>query len=272
MGVILATVFATAAEAQYYNNYPAANRAMSYGNATGSRPYYANPRPAYTPKQYTASTYKYNKPQQTVQNSIYDGRFTIGVDYQLGMASYGDDNFAIESPLAGGRDLVGSMRDFERQIYGLQLNIGWRIFKRLGIEAFYTHSLKNKKIKYTDSYSGYPEFAQGYYDVSYKAYGIDALGFYPVNDFIELLATIGVGKYDVEAKAKISVYEDDTHDALRSASKTFSESMLGYRIGGGVQFWISKRLALRVMGRWTQLGGDMVRYMTEVNAGVRYHF
>ncbi len=265
----LATIILTSANAnaQYYGGGAQGNPYYAQ-----QRTYYTNPRPSYVPPQYTASQYKYNKPQQTLQRSIYDRRISVGIDYQVGLASYGDTEFTVESPLAGGVDYKAGMRDFDRQIHGLQFNIGWRILKNLGLEAFYTHSLDKKNVEYIDSYSGYPEFAEGAYSIYYKAYGIDALGFYPVNDFIEFIASIGVGKYDAEAKVKISVYENDTHDAIRSNSKTFSESVMGYRIGGGLQMWISKHIAFRIMGRWVHLGGDFMNYVTEINAGVRYHF
>ena len=55
-------------------------------------------------------------------------------------------------------------------------------------------------------------------------------------------------------------------------SQTFEDSVVAYRIGGGLQFWLSRHMAFRVTGRWTSFGGDFADYITEVNLGVRYHF
>ena len=98
------------------------------------------------------------------------------------------------------------------------------------------------------------------------------LGYVPINDDIEFIASIGVGKYDATAKVKIMAYEGISTNELRSTSKEFEDSSVAYRIGGGFQIWLSKHLTLRVMGRWSSIGGDFMSYITEINAGVRYHF
>lgn len=264
------------AHAQYYNNAPQYNysqpRAYGTQGYNQAPTYYTNSRPAYVPPQYRVSDYKYIAPQKTVQNSIYDNRFTVGLDYQMGFASYKDTSFEVETPLPGGQNYNSSTRNFDRQIQAIQLNLGWRVSRNWGLEAFYTHSLDNKKVKFTDSYTGYPLFAQGSYTMYYRAYGLDLLGYYPVNSFMEFIASVGLAKYDAEAKVKVSVYEDNTHTSILSNSQKFTDSMIGYRIGGGLQFLVSRHIAFRLMGRWTQLGGDYMKYITEVNAGVRYYF
>ena len=151
-------------------------------------------------------------------------------------------------------------------------NMGFRPLRHIGIEAFYTTSLTQKKVAYTESYSHFPEFARGEYEVSYKAYGLDVIGYFQINDYIEFLAAIGVGKYDAKAKVKVVAYEDTTHTTLRSEGKTFEDSSWAYRIGGGFQFWLSKHMNLRIMGRWVPIDGEFIKSLTEVNVGVRYHF
>lgn len=265
-------LYCAAVSAQYYPYQPAPrNNYAPYPNSAGQSQYYTNPRPAYVPPQYRASNYKYVAPQKTVQNSIYDGRFSLGIDYVTSFASYENTNFSVDSPLIGGDPYVAGTRDFDKHINSLQLNAGWRLTKNFGLEGFYTHSLDQKKVKHTESYSYYPEFARGEYTIYYKAYGLDLLGYYPANDFIEFIASIGVGKYDAEAKVKVVAYTN-THTAVRANTQTFKDSIMGYRVGGGLQIWLGRKIALRLMGRWTSLGGDFVKYLTEINVGVRYHF
>lgn len=273
MVLILGGLYSSSVNAQYYAYPPVRyNSNNNYTYPVAGQTYYTTPRPTYVPQQYQTSNYKYVAPQKTVQKSIYDGRFTIGMDYVTSFASYENTNFSVPSPLIGGDPYISGTRDFDKHINSLQFNAGWRIFKNFGLEAFYTHSLDQKKVKYTESYTYYPEFARGEYTIYYKAYGLDLLGYYPINDFIEFIASVGVGKYDVEAKVKVVAYENNSHTSVRANSKVFSDSLMGYRVGGGFQIWLGRKIALRLMGRWTSLGGEFARYMTELNAGIRYHF
>lgn len=200
------------------------------------------------------------------------GSISVGADYVLSYASYETVDFVIDPALTGGSSYVSDTRDFDRRFNSISLNIGWRPLRYLGFEAFYSTSLDEDKVTYTESYSHFPEFARGEYSVSYKVYGLDLLGYVPITDDIEFIASVGVGKYDAKAKVKIMAYEDTSHTNIRSSGKEFEDSATAYRIGGGFQIWLSKHLTLRVMGRWTNIGGDFMSYITEINAGVRYHF
>ncbi len=228
-------------------------------------------RPQQAQRSYGNTTY--HAPHQPVQRKPREiGQISAGADYVIGYGSYADSDFTVKSALTDGNDFVSDTRDLDRSLNSVSFNLGWRPLRNFGIEAFYSTSLSEKKVVYTESYTHYPEFARGEYEVSYKAFGIDLLGYLPINDYIELIASIGVGKYDAEAKIKVSAYEDTSHSKLRSTNSTFTDSVTAYRIGGGVQFWLSKHLTFRAMARWTQLGGEFMDYITEVNMGVRYHF
>lgn len=212
------------------------------------------------------------KKQQTPQKRRHAGPFSAGADYVLGYGTYQSTSFTVPSSLFGGQDYVADTKSFDKQLNSLSFNLGFRPFKHIGIEAFYTSSLAQNKIAYTESYSHFPEFARGEYEVSYKAFGLDVIGYFPINDYIEFLAAIGVGKYDAKAKIKVVAYEDTSHTTLRSEGKTFDDSSWVYRIGGGFQFWLSDRLTLRIMGRWVPINGEFIKSLTEINFGVRYHF
>ena len=198
--------------------------------------------------------------------------FSMGGDYVFGYASFSDTPFRVPSALTDGEDYVSTTRSFDRQLHSVGFNLGFRPLKNIGVEAFYQHSLPHNKVVYTESYSYYPEFARDEYDLTYKVYGVDLLGFMPINDYIELIASIGVGKYDVTAKVKVVAYEDTSYTKLKESSLKLTDSSLAYRIGGGFQFWVSKHVAFRIIGRWTKIDGDVMRYITEINSGIRYHF
>lgn len=254
----------------YYNNAGSYNNGAAAYNNGGN---YQQPA-ANTQRQiaYPSNTNYYAPPPVVKKEPRNIGQISVGADYVVGYASYKTVDFKVDSALTGGQDFVSDTRDFDRSLNSVSVNFGWRPMRNLGIEAFYSTSLSEKKVAYTESYTHYPEFARGEYSVSYKVFGLDLLGYLPINDYIEFIATIGVGKYDAEAKVKVVAYEDTSYNNLKSTSKSFSDSSLAYRIGGGMQIWLSKHLTFRTMVRWTQIGGDFMDYITEINAGVRYHF
>ena len=261
--ILPATVFA-----QYYNQ-------GYYGGA----PYYGTGyvQPAYNQGYYPQQAAYQAQPQaKPTARPQQQGRtispFSMGGDYVFGYASFKDTAFDVPSALTDGDNYSSTARSFDRKHHSVGFNLGFRPLKNIGVEAFYQRSLPQNKVSYTESYSYYPEFARGEYDVNYKVYGVDLLGFLPINDYIELIASIGVGKYDVVAKVKVVAYEDTTYTKLKESSLKMEDSKMAYRIGAGFQFWVSKHLAFRVMGRWTQIGGDVMNYITEVNSGIRYHF
>lgn len=273
---VVAVFITTAAKAQYYNtgsyyNYGSYN---SGGYNTGG--YNAGySEMTYQPTQgnrFSNTTY-YAPQAVSKQKQRGEGQISVGADYVLGYALYETVDFVVDSVLTGGEPYVSDTRDFDRSFNSISFNIGWRPLRYVGLEAFYSASLDDNKVTHTESYTHYPEFARGEYSVSYKVYGLDLLGYVPINDYIEFIASIGVGKYDAKAKVKVNAYENSiSFNPVRTTSTSFEDSSWAYRIGGGFQIWMSKHLALRVMGRWSQIGGDFMNYITEINVGVRYHF
>lgn len=256
----LGVVCPALAAAQYYNyggNYPA-----SYVR----QPARVAPSRGYSNTNYYAPAQMPQKKQREI------GSISVGADYVLGYASYKTVDFVVDSALAGGQDYVSDTRDFDRSFNSVSFNIGWRPLRYFGVEAFYSTSFDEDKVKYTDVLASTTEFNRGEYSVSYKVYGLDLLGYVPVNDYIEFIASVGVGKYDAEAKVKVTAYDSISYGAIGSNEKTFEDSAWAYRIGAGGQIWLSKHLTFRAMVHWAKLGGDFMDYITEINAGVRYHF
>ena len=275
--IILGSLFPCTSSAQYYSQ-------GYYGY--GSYPQASYPQAMYQQTQSTTSSYQqrnqinpsygsgtYYAPHKVAPKKEREfGSISVGADYVIGYASYAETDFTIESALTGGEEFVSDTREFDRTLNSLSINLGWRPLRHFGIEAFYSTTLGDNKVEYTESYSFFPEFARREYEVTYKVFGLDLLGFIPINDYIEFIASIGVGKYDAKAKVKVVAYEDNSYNNLRSIDKKFEDSSVAYRIGGGMQVWLSKHLTFRLMARWTQIGGEFMDYITEVNAGVRYHF
>lgn len=270
--IMFGSFIPTISSAQYYNqgyyNYGSYPQVM-YQQPQMAYPNYQNKSQKL--QSYSGGTYHAPHKLPTKKEREF-GHISIGADYVIGYASYAETDFTLESSLTGGEEFVSDTREFDRSLNSLSLNLGWRPLRHFGIEAFYSTALGDNKVTHTESYSQYPEFARREYEVTYKAFGIDLLGYIPINDYIEFIASIGVGKYDAKAKVKVVAYEETSYNDLRSVDKKFEDSSVAYRIGGGMQIWMSKHLTFRLMARWTQIGGEFMDYITEINAGVRYHF
>ena len=161
-----------------------------------------------------------------------------------------------------GLDYVYSMFDFEDgdmdkvvedDLNAFAITAGAKMHKNFGLEAFYQQSKEESKktlgLKVKDKY---------------KAYGVDAIGYLPLEceQKIELLGSLGVGYYDFDAKYKI----------LGNEMLKLSDSGWGYRIGAGAQYNINEHLAARVMARYADIDVDGVDNIVDLTAGVRYTF
>ena len=292
--LILSGVISTSSLAQNYydpgfyqnqNN----NQGYSYGYNNQNYGYqnygyYQQQAPQYpsyqqqVPQYQSASKQSYGNnlpvaPQKKQKYQRGVGTVSIGADYVMGYFRYENKKDKFEELIGGVGDYTYSASEFERRNDAVSVNIGWRPFKFLGIEAFYTSSLGFNNEENVFSHTYVDEYETAERETSYSAYGIDIIGYYQINDYIEFLASIGVGKYDVEGDITVSLRDIDNPASVKdSRSNTFEDSVTGYRIGGGFQIWLSRYIAFRLTGRWTNLGGEFSKYITEVGAGVRYHF
>lgn len=132
----------------------------------------------------------------------------------------------------------------ENKFHSLNVNIGTRLDKNFGIEAFYQQSAEE----------------EGTFNIaktSFNAYGVDLAGYVPLNETTEAFATVGLGRYEVEAKViGLKLSEKDT----------------GVRFGLGLLHNINDNWALRGQIRYVNLDMESVDYMAEVSAGIRYNF
>ena len=142
----------------------------------------------------------------------------------------------------------------ESKFDSFAISAGAKVHKNFGLEAFYQQSLDEEKTV------GFGQKTE----TSYNAYGVDAIGYLPLEceQKIELLGSLGVGYYDFDAKYKI----------LGNEMLKLSDSGWGYRIGAGAQYNINEHLAARVMARYADIDVDGVDNIVDLTAGVRYTF
>ena len=137
------------------------------------------------------------------------------------------------------------------QYFGASINIGTLYNNYFGTELFYEKVWPDsKKISDTQKYK-----------TSYRAYGLDIIGYIPVDCKMRfnLLGSIGFGEYVFHEKIK--------------PFKHHNNSAYGYRFGLGVLYRIDNHFALRAIARYTHFDhiNNFDHQMSYV-LGLRYHF
>lgn len=164
----------------------------------------------------------------------YDFRPYIGVDYSYDHASYKKEFKALSMKKSYNSGII---------------NVGGRMGKYAGLEAFFQQSLKNKTNKNTDN----PVKS------SFYAYGADMYGYMPIGCYgFNLLGSVGLANYNMDVKTK--------------QTGKFDKQRMGYRFGAGMQYDITNHLAARVMGRYNYIGAKHLDNLKEVTVGLRYTF
>jgi opacity protein-like surface antigen len=224
--------------------------------------YYERESPRYSEPKYTRSSTRYQRVNTETARQYQERQaykedysvnkvrpyigFDIGRTYSKWAEEYEED------------EDDGLVKDKNNSISGV---IGLKFNKNFGIEAFYQQSDKAKKSVGYDTFHLNTSW-------QYKAYGVDFLGYLPVSQDFELLASLGLAQYDIKAKDSVHAYGIDA-----TFSEKYSEDSLGYRLGLGLQYNINQHLALRAMAHYIQLDKDEdIKHLTEISLGLRYMF
>lgn len=129
---------------------------------------------------------------------------------------------------------------WEDKLNAYALSFGAKFNKYFGAEAFFQNSEKAKKIG----------------RIRYTVYGLDFVGYMPIEKHFDLVGTLGVGRY--EGKYGIWGYE-------------VTEHKVGPRLGGGVQCNINDQVSFRLMGRYNYTGIEGAKNMFDVTFGFRFY-
>ncbi len=153
-------------------------------------------------------------------------------------------------------------------ILGLQLN------PNISLEVFYLDTVAYNKRNGTTTLS-IPVVDAIYTlksstQLSFKSYGLDAIYSYPIyNQTFQILASLGLGSYDVDIKYKVNKANPQGQDSATSVSN----QSIGYRFGIGAQYNINKHFSLRTMLRYIKLTDKkIIDDMLEFSTGIRYYF
>ncbi len=131
----------------------------------------------------------------------------------------------------------GADHQLENKFNSLSFNAGAKLHENFGVEAYYQQSD-------TEGKHGR--------DSRFYSYGVDAMGYLPVAQNIDLIGSLGIGQYEFRAGG--------------------DDNGLGYRVGVGAQYSFNNNWSARAMVREVFLDEDVMDNMFEVAAGVRYNF
>ncbi|MBP5698492.1 MAG: outer membrane beta-barrel protein [Alphaproteobacteria bacterium] len=183
---------------------------------------------------------------------------------------------------------------FRDSSFGGSAILGLKAHKYFGFEGFYQRSFgerKNNTITaeipvdkngvYDPTGKNFDHYADGkIYDKRTflsSSYGIDLLAYLPLNQQLDLLASVGVGQYEFEtrAKGKITWDSDEANKYYYIDSATTNKDFdsAGIRVGLGLQYNIEDTVALRGMVRYVKLSkDDYIKNLVEMSLGVFYLF
>lgn len=155
--------------------------------------------------------------------------------------------------------------------------VGIKVNKNFGLEAFYQKSSEEDKDTSRRAYDYDNDIAIGSDEtstISYTAYGVDAMGYLPINQEFELLASLGIAQYNFESNAIAYAAATDGYNIV---AQTFTNKKdfdsLGIRLGIGAQYNFNEHFALRAMARYIKMNDDeYIRSLTEFSLGLRYMF
>lgn len=193
----------------------------------------------YQERQYTRSQ-NMNTYQTTETNKI---RPYIGLDVGMSKVDFSSDN---------DMDYDSYMDD---SYNSLSLVAGAKFNRYFGIEAFIQQSSESDK-----------DYEYGKTTTQYNAIGVDFIGYAPINQEFEILASLGLAQYNFHVK-------DEYEDAMYEYWEKDSQNTTGIRIGLGAQYNVTDNVALRAMARYVKLSDDdVIKNMVEMSLGLRYMF
>lgn len=187
----------------------------------------------------------------------------IGIDVATSKMDFGDEEWI--------KDYDGGDNYFDDGNTSFSFVVGAKFNKHFGLEAFYQKSGDGEN----DLEMGIGEdlWLKDKTTISYTAMGVDMIGYLPVNQDFEILASLGLAQYGFESEINYSSFSiyDDYGYIDETESKDFNS--LGYRFGLGAQYNITNNLALRGMARYIKMNDDdYVKSLTEFSLGLRYMF
>lgn len=187
----------------------------------------------------------------------------IGFDIARSSAKFGDDPYVKRNNEDYFKDSNNSIR----------FTVGIK-YKYIGIETFYQtaeNGTKNNRDLETD-------YNTTKIQSNYTSYGADLLGYIPLSQEIELLASVGLAQYDFDTSTSTTIKSEEMIDGKGTGKYFYNHSKTlkdfktnAVRFGLGVQYNMENKFAIRAMANYiTPEDNDYIKNMIKLSLGIRY--
>lgn len=180
----------------------------------------------------------------------FDPKFYVGAEAQY-------NNLKAGKALQDTQDNNGKSVFQKKKLPGADMFLGMRLTENFGAEAGY--SLLKTSHNTFDS--------NQVLDVKMRNPHIDAIGYIPVADDVELLGSVGLGRLSTKVEAK----NNGVVQQLDSEGKKLTKAKAGIRLGLGAQYKLTENVGARFMVRH-QKGNKTVKNINSAGLGLFYQF
>lgn len=176
-----------------------------------------------------------------------DPKFYVGAEAQANQLKNGKEFV----------DATNGKSTIRKNNPSLGLMLGSRLNEYVGVEVGYNF-MKESKYTFNNATTLKMKMRNAY---------VDALGYLPVANNVDLIGSIGAGRLTTKPTFKNQAGVDQLTDAQRKDSKT----KMGLRLGVGAQYKLDDNLGVRFMVRH-QKGNKAVKNLKSAGLGLFYQF
>ena len=201
-------------------------------------------------------------------------KYYLGLDYNIGSVSAGSKDMRFDHLIFAQSPIDIDPSDIIDDQDSLSFIAGARVSKYWGLEFFYQQSYDDNTTTMVDSGTlNNPDYhLLNDFTTSFKAYGVDLIGYAPVSPYFDFVGSLGLAQYNFENEGLFTSYYVDSGDKRDVVKQNYDEDKIGWRVGVGAQLNIAEGIALRAMYKYIYVGGDIVEDLNEISVGLRFLF
>ena len=184
-----------------------------------------------------------------------DPSFYVGGELGINRLKNGDNSFKGNNQTF--RDANGQYLLRKKSAPSVGLNVGSRITENLGLEVGYSF-LRQSKNTYANNSS---------FNVKMRNSYVDALGYIPVAENADIIASVGLGRLST----KVQMKSNNVAQVLSSTQSNDAKTKTGIRLGLGAQYKFDSNLGARFMIRH-QKGNKLIKSVNSAGVGLFYQF